>query len=213
MSIYMNYRRDHRGRDRRHGHEQWIDLSSFQWESAAASLRRRWQRRQTASPPCHRSGEVVVTKSQDAASPRSLPSLALYGEGKTVKIDFTRTNAGNEETYLNLELENCLVSGFSLSSGGDRPTESVSINFTKITYSYTPAEVLLWTTALGRPSGSSTIWRPAKAGLAGGTRCGWPEAARHPAVGSKMGRLAARALFPAGTGAALALAQVAVWGI
>jgi type VI secretion system secreted protein Hcp len=27
-----------------------------------------------------------------------------------------------------------MVSGYSISSGGDRPTESVSLNFTKITY-------------------------------------------------------------------------------
>jgi type VI secretion system secreted protein Hcp len=31
-------------------------------------------------------------------------------------------------------LTNTLISGFSMSSGGDRPTESITLNFTKITY-------------------------------------------------------------------------------
>jgi hypothetical protein len=36
---------------------------------------------------------------------------------------------------LGVKLSDVLVSGWSLSSGGDRPTESLSLNFTKITYS------------------------------------------------------------------------------
>ena len=35
-------------------------------------------------------------------------------------------------------LTNALISGYSLSSGGDRPSESISINFTKIEYKHIP---------------------------------------------------------------------------
>jgi len=31
-----------------------------------------------------------------------------------------------------------MVSGYSVSSGGDKPTESISLNFTKIEYQYIP---------------------------------------------------------------------------
>ena len=38
--------------------------------------------------------------------------------------------------YAEYKLTNCMISGYSLSSGGDRPSESLSINFTKIEYSF-----------------------------------------------------------------------------
>jgi type VI secretion system secreted protein Hcp len=31
-----------------------------------------------------------------------------------------------------------IIDGYSVSSGGDRPSESISMNFTKIEYKYTP---------------------------------------------------------------------------
>ena len=39
--------------------------------------------------------------------------------------------------YLSIELENAMISNYSVSSGGDRPTESLALNFTKITYNNT----------------------------------------------------------------------------
>jgi type VI secretion system secreted protein Hcp len=35
-----------------------------------------------------------------------------------------------------MELEEAIVSSYSASSGGDRPSESFSLNFTKISYQY-----------------------------------------------------------------------------
>ena len=48
---------------------------------------------------------------------------ALQGEGKTVKLDFCRTEKSKLQVYLQLELTNTMISGFSTSSGGDRPSE------------------------------------------------------------------------------------------
>jgi type VI secretion system secreted protein Hcp len=41
------------------------------------------------------------------------------------------------DTFLAYELSNCGLSGYSTSSGGDAPTESLSLNFTKIMFTYT----------------------------------------------------------------------------
>jgi type VI secretion system secreted protein Hcp len=38
--------------------------------------------------------------------------------------------------YLKIELEDAIVSAYSLSSGGDRPSESFSLNFAKISFQY-----------------------------------------------------------------------------
>jgi type VI secretion system secreted protein Hcp len=81
--------------------------------------------------------EITATKAQDIAT---VPILneALQGEGQTVIIDFCKTDKGQLEVYLTYTLTNCMISGYSISSGGDRPSESISLNFTKIECKNTP---------------------------------------------------------------------------
>ena len=43
-----------------------------------------------------------------------------------------KTDAKELEKYALYKLEEVMISGYSLSSGGDRPMESISLNFTKI---------------------------------------------------------------------------------
>ena len=62
----------------------------------------------------------------------NLLNEALQGDGKDVTIDFAKTDKGNLSVYLSFVLNNTMISGYSLSSGGDRPQESLSFNFTKI---------------------------------------------------------------------------------
>ena len=49
-----------------------------------------------------------------------------------VVIDFVKTDKGNLVKYLTFELEDTMISGYSISSGGDRPSESLSLNFNAI---------------------------------------------------------------------------------
>jgi type VI secretion system secreted protein Hcp len=129
MPIYMKYDTI-QGDTTAAGHEKWIELKSCQWgvgrgisspTGAAAD-------RESTAPTV---SEIVVTKDTDAATTKLL-NEAYQGEGKTVQIDFCKTDKGNIEVYLTLTLENCLISGHSHSSGSERPTESVSLNFTSI---------------------------------------------------------------------------------
>jgi len=139
MPIYLNYD-GIPGDVTAKGHEQWIDVSSLQWGvgrgiTAASGSE---ADREGSTPSI---SEIVITKSNDSASPnlfRASCGTAPVGEGKTVKIDFCKTDVDQPEPYLQFELENTLVSGWSMSSGGDRPTESVSLNFTKVTMTNTP---------------------------------------------------------------------------
>jgi type VI secretion system secreted protein Hcp len=88
-----------------------------------------------SSPPSV--SEVTISKSTDAAS-TGLFEAALYGEGKTVTLSFVKTDSGQLETFLSYELDEVLISGYSMSSGGDNPSESVTLNFTKIIMKNTP---------------------------------------------------------------------------
>jgi type VI secretion system secreted protein Hcp len=81
--------------------------------------------------------EVVVTKMTDVSSPKlMLESVAGKLDNK-VTIKFTTTTKGKVETFLTYDLTDCGVSGYSLSSGGDMPTESISLNFTEISKTFT----------------------------------------------------------------------------
>ena len=117
------------------GHEHWIEVDSFQWGigRSISSPTGGTANREASVPSV---SEIKITKPTDSSSPL-LFKEALNGEGQTVVIDFVKTGPNGQQTvYLEFTLTNTLVSGFSMSSGGDRPTESLSLNFTKVQYKF-----------------------------------------------------------------------------
>ena len=82
--------------------------------------------------------EITVTKQADGSTIKLLEE-ALHGKlNKIVKIAFLRTGAGTVQEYLSFELNGTGLSGYSMSSGGDRPSESLSLNFDKFILKYNP---------------------------------------------------------------------------
>jgi type VI secretion system secreted protein Hcp len=117
------------------GHEKWIEVNSCQWGvgRGISSPTGGSADREASAPSV---SEIVVTKPTDVASTK-LFDESLEGEGTDVTIDFCKTDKGKLETFMQYTLTNTMVSGFSMSSGGDRPTESLSFNFTKIEFKNT----------------------------------------------------------------------------
>jgi type VI secretion system secreted protein Hcp len=112
------------------GHEKWIEVNSFQWGvgRGISSPTGGSADRESSAPSV---SEIVVTKPTDIATVKMLDE-ALEGEGVDVTIDFVKTDKGNLSVYLSYTLNNTMISGYSMSSGGDRPQESLSFNFTKV---------------------------------------------------------------------------------
>jgi type VI secretion system secreted protein Hcp len=112
------------------GFIEWIELSSFQFGvgRGISSPTGGSADRESSAPSL---SEITITKAQDSST-GPLVTDALQGEGVTVIIDFVKTSAGKLEKYMRYTLTNTMISGWSTSSGGDRPTESLSLNFTKI---------------------------------------------------------------------------------
>jgi type VI secretion system secreted protein Hcp len=83
--------------------------------------------------------EITLTKQSDKSSVK-LFEEALHGPlNRKVEIAFVRQGQGNKPVaYVTIKLEGCGISGFSMSSGGDRPSESLTLNFDKIEYNYNP---------------------------------------------------------------------------
>jgi type VI secretion system secreted protein Hcp len=112
------------------GHTKWIELNSFRFGigRGISSPTGASSDRESSAPSIT---EITVTKASDVSSPK-LYSEALQGEDRTVQIDFCKTDKGNLEVYTTYTLTNCMISGYSVSSGGDRPGETLSLNFTKV---------------------------------------------------------------------------------
>jgi type VI protein secretion system component Hcp len=73
--------------------------------------------------------EFVVAKKQDRASPH-LFRASLYGGGVKAVNDFLE--AKDLSVYLRLVLSNTLIPSYTISGSGDRSTESLPLNLTKI---------------------------------------------------------------------------------
>jgi type VI secretion system secreted protein Hcp len=123
MPIYIQYG-DIKGDVTAEGHEGsagWVEINSFQFGvgRGIASPTGGSTDREASAPSV---SEVVVTKSMDNSSYRWLEE-ALWGEGVKATIHFVKTDKDKLETYAEYILGDCMVSGYSVSSGGDRPTE------------------------------------------------------------------------------------------
>lgn len=135
MAIYIKY--EGIDGDATHDkHKKWIDVDSLQWGTGRAIMTQtgRTSGREASEPSV---SEVTFTKSLDAASAHLFTEATTGAAGKKVEIHLVSTGSPGD-IYLTYELTNALVSGYSVSSGGDRPSESVSVNFTKIEMKYTP---------------------------------------------------------------------------
>jgi type VI secretion system secreted protein Hcp len=117
------------------GHDKWIELQSFQLGVGRhiGSPTGRHAEREAAAPSI---SEIVVTKTSDVSSAK-LFQQTLWGEGVKVQIDFCKTDKDKLEIYDQYELEQVLFSNMSVSSGGERPMESLALNFTKIIFTHT----------------------------------------------------------------------------
>jgi type VI secretion system secreted protein Hcp len=129
MAVFMKFG-DKKGDVDTKQYTGWIMCHSFQFgtgrgiTSASASGGNRQGSHASVS-------EVTISKNLDPAS-LHLWKNSLDGDLKTT-VDFSFTVADEENTeYLHITLWDTGVSGFSMSSGGDRPSESISLNFAKI---------------------------------------------------------------------------------
>ncbi|MFY9299758.1 MAG: type VI secretion system tube protein Hcp [Candidatus Nitrosotenuis sp.] len=130
------------------GHEREIELNSFQFGIARAiGSPGAGSGRESSAPSI---SEIVVTKVMDKASPK-LFEQALVGTPRKVDIFFVLNTGSGPVTYAQYTLEDVLVSRYSVSSGGDRPTESLSLNFAKITFKHTVID------QQGKPGSSESV--------------------------------------------------------
>ena len=134
MAIFLKYGAI-KGETTQATHKEWIEVSSFQFGvgRGISSGVGGGSKREATAPSV---SEITLTKTFDIASPLLLKE-SIGGKAVETKIELTQTdNSGKHVAYQKYILTNTLVSGYSISSGGDRPSESISLNFTKIDSEY-----------------------------------------------------------------------------
>ena len=134
--ILLNFKTQIKGSAKVDAHTDWIVLDSVQLGvGRSISSVGGGSDRETSNPSF---SEMTCTKSTDISS-ADLYFQAVAGKSLgQAQIHFMQTHGTDAkgQVYLELVLEEAIVSSYSMSSGGDRPTESFSINFTKISYQY-----------------------------------------------------------------------------
>jgi type VI secretion system secreted protein Hcp len=119
------------------GFEKYIELQSAQLGHSRAVNTRESGGGTRGTPQMT---EIVITKYNDGTS-ATLFRESLMGKGKKVTIVFAATGVDKSTPYLTLELENTLISSYNMSGTGgdghDKPIESLTLNFTKVTFKTT----------------------------------------------------------------------------
>ena len=119
------------------GFESYIVLDSFKWGfNANVSL---YSHQATSAVTVN---EVVVTMRAETASPLVVDAgLSHTLLQPSVLIKFTTTSKDKVDVFMTYELGNCVISNYSIA--GDKeghPTETLSLNFTKITQTFNPRD-------------------------------------------------------------------------
>ncbi|HEU0200027.1 MAG TPA: type VI secretion system tube protein Hcp [Burkholderiaceae bacterium] len=134
--ILLNFKTQIKGTSKVAGHTDWIEVGSVQLGvGRAISTVSGSADRDTSNPSF---SEVTFSKPTDIASPELFMQSVCGKSLGTAEIHFIQTGGADkkEQVYLKVELTDPIVSSYSVSSGGDRPSESFSLNFSKISYQY-----------------------------------------------------------------------------
>lgn len=134
--ILLKFATEIKGNSTVEGHTDWIELSSLQiGVGRAISSVGGSSDRETSNPSF---SEVTCSKQTDIASPELFMQAVCGKSLGKAEVHFLNTGGADkkQQVYLKIELEAAMISSYSASSGGDRPSESFSINFSKISYQY-----------------------------------------------------------------------------
>lgn len=81
--------------------------------------------------------EVTFSKLADNSTTSLFKESVTGAAGKLVKIKFVQTGADAVTTFMDYELEDCLVSSYSISADADGdPVETISLSFAKLMVNY-----------------------------------------------------------------------------
>ena len=131
--------KDVKGKSEIEGYKEWIEVHSFSFGVGRAIMG--VANREASTPSI---SAITVHKAMDQTSPQ-LFTLATSGNAKEktkeVKIHLCRTSDKGYQSYMEYTLSDVLISSMSTSASGgmSEPSESLTLNFTKIEMTFKPS--------------------------------------------------------------------------
>ena len=117
------------GESTRGGHGGWIEVDSYQWVAGGPSLGPR-------KPGATASGGPGTLRFVRRAGPSSLQlKQAFDSKTRTARVEFEFPDRYHPTAHYLVQLSNVLISGYSKSDPAI-PTETISLNFDKITWKH-----------------------------------------------------------------------------
>ena len=143
---------DIKGQSTVKGFEDKIELLSYSHGVAMQITASPSATERTAGKPNHQ--DLTISKYMDLST---CPLVAACNAGtnlKTVTLTIGRNDAGTVLPMVVYTLDNTIVSSVSHSGGGgDRPTETVTLNYTKIKWDYTEQKA-----DTGKKGNNGAVW-------------------------------------------------------
>lgn len=141
MPIYLEFG-SIKGQTTDANHKDQMEIEAVHWNVSrnmsmtAGSLEQRENSQPTFS-------EVVLTKMSDKSTVDLFKAASGGQKGQKAIIHLaTAGNGGSGATdYLKYELDNALVSNYTVNASGERPVETIRLSFTKMTATYVPQQL------------------------------------------------------------------------
>jgi len=133
--ILIKFATDIKGQANVDGHAGWINVNSVQF-GVGRSISQQVggsAKREASSPSV---SEVTFSRMTDMASPELFFQACGGVSLGQCKIDILQVVGNEAKVFCQVLLEEAMVSSYSVTSAGDNPSESFSVNFTKISYQY-----------------------------------------------------------------------------
>ncbi|MGH6989241.1 MAG: Hcp family type VI secretion system effector [Stellaceae bacterium] len=117
-------------------HVSWIAIDSFTFGVSrnVSSRTGATAVREFSAPNL---SDIALSKPLDKASGLIFRESVVGNTHKTYQIDITSTGQGSE-ILLSYKLTAGMVSNYSISSGGDRPMEALTVNYDKVEVTFSP---------------------------------------------------------------------------
>jgi type VI secretion system secreted protein Hcp len=133
------------------GYKDKITLTSFSHGVAQPIVADPSNTKRTSGRPNHQ--ELSVTKTLDLSSCKLIDYCDQAKVITALKLTVAQENGGELIPYLVVDCTDVLVSSISYSAGGMVPSESITFDYSKITWTYT-----LQATAVSKGGNDSCIW-------------------------------------------------------
>jgi len=139
MAIYMKFGHID-GQVTTEGFAKWIELNNVNMGIHRTTKTPTGGRFREASNP--QISEIHISKSFDKATPQILQQSVAGAFANRVDIRWTTTTKSKVDTFFEVQLEDCGITGYEQSSGRDGapPQENITLNFSKTTFRASPLD-------------------------------------------------------------------------